>query len=115
MLERTRFHGKSSVSLVFSVGERHRTKSGSHGGATASIGTGGANDGVVTGVGTEVNVGVGTNPAANPSNPTAPSNPNLASVVGDMSNAQVTRMKKRCVEVLSDEDTYDRDLRRLAC
>lgn len=101
----------ASVSLGGS-GANAAASVGDTGGATASIGTG-ANVGVVTGVGTDVNVGVGTNPAANPSNPTASSNPNLASVVGDMSNAQVTRMKKRCVEVLSNEDTYDRDLRRL--
>ncbi|MER8719508.1 MULTISPECIES: hypothetical protein [unclassified Mesorhizobium] len=101
----------ASVSLGGS-GANAAASVGDTGGATASIGTGSANVGVVTGVGTDVNVGVGTNPAANPSNPTASSNPNLASVVGDMSNAQVTRMKKRCVEVLSNEDTYDRDLRR---
>ncbi|WJI74695.1 MULTISPECIES: hypothetical protein [unclassified Mesorhizobium] len=102
----------ASVSLGGS-GANAAASVGGTGGATASIGTGRANVGVVTGVGADVNVGVGTNPAANPSNPTASSNPNLASVVGDMSNAQVTRMKKRCVEVLSNEDTYDRELRRL--
>jgi hypothetical protein len=30
-----------------------------------------------------------------------------------MSSSQLTRMKKRCIDVLSSEGTYDRDLRQL--
>ncbi|AZO61812.1 MAG: hypothetical protein EOQ55_15295 [Mesorhizobium sp.] len=50
---------------------------------------------------------------SNPTNPPDPSNARMVSVVGDMSGAQLVRMKKRCVDVLSSQDTYDRDLRQL--
>ena len=38
---------------------------------------------------------------------------NLLGVVADMSDSQVARMKKRCVDVLGSSGVYDRDLRQL--
>ena len=37
----------------------------------------------------------------------------LPGVVASMSSSQITRMKKRCADVLSSSGTYDRDLREL--
>lgn len=37
----------------------------------------------------------------------------LVSAAADISGAQLTRMKKRCVDVLNSQDSYDRDLRQL--
>ncbi|WP_244604415.1 MULTISPECIES: hypothetical protein [Mesorhizobium] len=60
----------------------------------------------------------GINPS-NPSNPSNLSNPpnpcslGLPGIVAQMSDSKVARMKKRCVDVLSSEGTYDRDLRQL--
>jgi hypothetical protein len=47
------------------------------------------------------------------SNSTNPSNPNLSSKVVEMSDSQVARMKKRCVDVLRSSASYDQDLRQL--
>ncbi|ESY86435.1 hypothetical protein X739_13885 [Mesorhizobium sp. LNHC220B00] len=60
-------------------------------------------------------IGNGTNPSnpSNASNPSNPNHPNVPGIVAQMSSSQVTRMKKRCVDVLSSEATYDRDLRQL--
>ncbi len=71
--------------------------------------------GVGSGINAGVGVGVGTNPSilSSPSNPSNPSKPKLTSVVADMSGSKLVRMKKRCVDVLSSQDTYDRDLRQL--
>ncbi|TIX34929.1 MAG: hypothetical protein E5V36_27765, partial [Mesorhizobium sp.] len=60
----------------------------------------------------------GSNPSnpsnpGSPSNPTNPNNPSLPQVVADMSGDKLARMKKRCVDVLSSEGTYDSDLRQL--
>ncbi|RUX51249.1 MAG: hypothetical protein EOS58_24805 [Mesorhizobium sp.] len=83
-------------------------------GATATLGNGTNSAAGVTLGGTSVgaNVGVGgTVPGAPGATP--PGTPNLASVVAEMSSGQLARMKKRCVDVLSSEGTYDRDLRQL--
>ncbi|MER9585488.1 hypothetical protein [Mesorhizobium sp. M0276] len=58
---------------------------------------------------------LGTNPnsLSNPSNPSKASTVSPPSVVADMSGSQLTRMKKRCVDVLGSAGTYDRDLRQL--
>ena len=64
-----------------------------NGGATASIGTSGAI--------------VGTKSTSNPANP------DLPRIVDDMSSAEITRFKKRCVDVIESEGVYDRDLRQL--
>ncbi|TIS63512.1 MULTISPECIES: hypothetical protein [unclassified Mesorhizobium] len=65
-------------------------------------GTSGA--GVALGAGAAVPGTVGATP---------PGTTNLSSAVAQMSSSQLSRMKKRCVDVLSSEGTYDRDLRAL--
>ncbi|UDL89541.1 hypothetical protein LGH82_31565 [Mesorhizobium sp. PAMC28654] len=81
-------------------------------GGAGGIGVG-AGVGVGNGVGVGVGVGVGTDPGA-PGTPSAPGTPGrLTTVVAQMSDSQVARMKKRCADVLSDSGVYDRDLRQL--
>jgi len=84
-------------------------------GVTAGLG---ANVGGTSGIGVGVGIGGGTNPSSlsSPSNPSNLGNPtqsSLPGVVAQMSSSQVARMKKRCVDVLSSEGSYDRDLRQL--
>ncbi|MES0051715.1 MULTISPECIES: hypothetical protein [unclassified Mesorhizobium] len=62
-------------------------------GTTAPIGTSGAT------VGTE-----------SPDNPT---NTDLTRIVDAMSSAEITRFKKRCIDVIESRGAYDRDLRQL--
>ncbi|MDG4891832.1 hypothetical protein [Mesorhizobium sp. WSM4887] len=70
-----------------------------------NVTTGGANGaGVALGAGAAVPGIVGATP---------PGTTNLSSAVAQMSSSQLSRMKKRCVDVLSSEGTYDRDLRAL--
>jgi hypothetical protein len=40
-------------------------------------------------------------------------NSRLPSVVAQISESQVARMKKRCADVLASSGSYDRDLRQL--
>ncbi|MDG4883877.1 hypothetical protein [Mesorhizobium sp. WSM4884] len=95
--------------------------------ATASIG--GANgveaavdanvgDGAATtlglGAGDDTGVGVGTAPLSVPTAPEASVVTSRArTAVAQLSSTQLTRMKKRCAEVLSSAGTYDSDLRAL--
>ncbi|WP_318014049.1 hypothetical protein [Mesorhizobium sp. BH1-1-5] len=91
--------------------------------ATASVGgSNGVNAGVSANVGNGVNVGLGlgiggdTSDPGNPSNLSKPGNLTklgLPGAVASMSGNQLARMKKRCVDVLSSEGTYDGDLRAL--
>ncbi|MER9758510.1 hypothetical protein [Mesorhizobium sp. M0138] len=62
-------------------------------GTTAPTGTNG------TTVGTE-----------SPDNPT---NTDLPRIVDAMSSAEITRFKKRCIDVIESRGVYDRDLRQL--
>jgi hypothetical protein len=64
--------------------------------------------------GTSANVGVGT-PGVPGTLGTAATatTPAMPGVVASMSSSQLTRMKKRCIDVLSSEGTYDSDLRQL--
>lgn len=89
---------------------------GANAGGTGGINAGlGANVGGTSGVG----VGVGIDNVTNPSNPSNvgispnPSQLNVPRAVAQMSSSQLRRMKKRCVDVLGSEGTYDRDLRQL--
>ncbi|MBZ9711394.1 hypothetical protein LB543_32365 [Mesorhizobium sp. ESP7-2] len=85
-------------------------------GVGATVGdTSGIGVSVGSGIDPGVGVGIGTNPSSLsiPSAPTSPTSPKLASVVADMSGAKLARMKKRCADVLSSQETYDRDLRQL--
>ncbi|RWA91939.1 MAG: hypothetical protein E5V92_17975 [Mesorhizobium sp.] len=66
--------------------------------------------GGTSGVGAGLGVG-GIVPGALGATP--PGTPNVASAVAQLSSSQLARMKKRCVDVLSSEGTYDRDLRAL--
>ncbi|MDF3167794.1 hypothetical protein P3C33_16615 [Mesorhizobium sp. P16.1] len=69
-----------------------------------NVTTGGANGaGVALGAGAAVPGTVGATPGTT----------NLSSAVAQMSSSQLSRMKKRCVDVLSSDGTYDRDLRAL--
>ncbi|WP_292135216.1 hypothetical protein [Mesorhizobium sp.] len=62
---------------------------------------------------------MGIDNVTNPSNPSNvgispnPSQLNVPRAVAQMSSSQLRRMKKRCVDVLGSERTYDRDLRQL--
>ncbi|TJX50260.1 MAG: hypothetical protein E5W21_19220, partial [Mesorhizobium sp.] len=84
-------------------------------------GTGGINAGLGANVGdtSGAGVGVGIDNVTNPGNPSNlgispnPSQLNVPGAVAQMSSSQLTRMKKRCVDVLGSEGTYDRDLRQL--
>ncbi|WP_246693408.1 MULTISPECIES: hypothetical protein [unclassified Mesorhizobium] len=93
---------------------------GANAGGTGGINAGlGANVGGTSGVGVGVGVGVGIDNVTNPSNPSNvgispnPSHLNGPRAVAQMSSSQLRRMKKRCVDVLGSEGTYDRDLRQL--
>ncbi|TJU92351.1 MAG: hypothetical protein E5Y12_29665 [Mesorhizobium sp.] len=101
---------------------------GGSSGVSAGLGASiGGSNGVAAGLGANVDgtsgigagVGVGIGGGTNPSNPSNPSNrlnlsrTSLPGVVAQMSDPQVMRMKKRCVDVLGSEGAYDRDLRQL--
>lgn len=60
-------------------------------------------------------VGVGIRPSSlsDATNSPIATNPRVLNVVDDMSGAQLVRMKKRCADLLSSQDAYDRDLRQL--
>ncbi|WFP61874.1 MULTISPECIES: hypothetical protein [unclassified Mesorhizobium] len=63
---------------------------------------------------TGVGVSVGTAAALSaPSTPGASVTPRARTAVAQLSSTQLTRMKKRCAEVLSSAGTYDSDLRAL--
>jgi hypothetical protein len=83
-------------------------------GGTSGIGAG-AGLGVGNGVNVGLGLGVGNNPGSptDPSNPSNPTGPKLASAVANMSDSKLARMKKRCVDVLGSQESYDRDLRQL--
>ena len=95
---------------------------GGAGGITAGLG---ASVGGTGGVGVGVGGGVGSINPSNPGNPGTTGNlgnfgtprtlghPNLPGVVADMSDSQVARLKRRCVDVLGSSGDYDRDLRQL--
>lgn len=89
---------------------------GANAGGTGGINAGlGANVGGTSGVGVGVGIGNVTNPS-NPSNVGISPNPsqlNVPRAVAQVSSSQLRRMKKRCVDVLGSEGTYDRDLRQL--
>ena len=72
----------------------------------------GATVGGTSGVGAGVGVGIGGT-AGTLGTPGATGTTGLPGVVADMSSSQITRMKKRCADVLSSSGTYDRDLREL--
>ncbi|UCI34222.1 hypothetical protein [Mesorhizobium sp. B4-1-4] len=88
---------------------------GSNGiGANANVGgTSGITAGLGANVGDTSGIGIGGANPSSLSNPTNPSQTSLSGTVAQMSNSQVVRMKKRCVDVLSNEGAYDRDLRQL--
>lgn len=72
----------------------------------------GASIGGTSGLGAGLGIGIGV--GTTPSSPRAPTNPptNVAAVVADMSDTQVLKMKKRCVDILRSS-SYDSDLRAL--
>ncbi|WP_245429246.1 hypothetical protein [Mesorhizobium sp. WSM3860] len=101
--------GGSSSTATASIGGT----SGAAADATVGNGTNSALN-VTTGGTSGVGVGIGAG-ATVPGTvgATPPGTTNLSSVVAQMSSSQLSRMKKRCVDVLSSEGTYDRDLRAL--
>lgn len=90
---------------------------GVNAGATASVGgSNGVNAGVGANVGLGLGIGGDTSDPGNPSNLSKPGNLTklgLSGAVASMSGNQLARMKKRCVDVLSSEGSYDSDLRAL--
>lgn len=80
-------------------------------GGTSGVGAG-AGVGIGNGVNMALGIGVGNGPSS-PSNPSNPTGPKVASAVANMSGGKLARMKKRCVDVLGSQETYDRDLRQL--
>ncbi|MER8430677.1 hypothetical protein [Mesorhizobium caraganae] len=83
-------------------------------GANATLGNGTNSAVGVTLGGTSANVGVGTPEVPGTLGTAATATtPAMPGVVASMSSSQLTRMKKRCIDVLSSEGTYDRDLRQL--
>ncbi|TIW14389.1 MAG: hypothetical protein E5V81_27555 [Mesorhizobium sp.] len=81
--------------------------------ANANVGNG-ANASLGLGIGDDADVGVGRFSAlSTPSTVAAPQAPATKNAVAEMSGTKLTRMKKRCADVLSSEGTYDADLRAL--
>ncbi|WP_146770362.1 hypothetical protein [Mesorhizobium hawassense] len=84
-------------------------------GATASIGTSGANVGIGT-LGASAGVGAGIPSTSGvPVTPgtSVTTGPKPSAALAQMTGNKLMRMKKRCVDVLSSEGTYDADLRAL--
>ncbi|WP_301006452.1 hypothetical protein [Mesorhizobium sp.] len=82
-------------------------------GAGATLGNG-ANSALNVTVGGASGVGAGVGGIAPGTlGATPPGTPNVSSAVAQLSSSQLARMKKRCVDVLSSEGTYDRDLKAL--
>jgi hypothetical protein len=98
---------------------------GGSGGANAGAGASlGGSDGVTAGVGANVGDGTNANVDAAVGNDATPGTPGTLGTLGtpgakppaglaQMSGTQLARMKKRCVDVLSSEGTYDSDLKAL--
>lgn len=70
--------------------------------ANATLGLGIGDDGIG-----------GLSPLGTPNTLGIPGTPAVKDAVAQMSGTKLTRMKKRCTEVLSSEGTYDKDLRAL--
>ena len=82
-------------------------------GGSNGIGVG-AGVGIGNGVDVGVGVGVGgTVPGTTPGTPASGVTPGVSRAVAQMSRSQITRMKKRCADVLSNSGAYDSDLRQL--
>ncbi|TGV14897.1 hypothetical protein EN786_37005, partial [Mesorhizobium sp. M4B.F.Ca.ET.143.01.1.1] len=66
------------------------------------------------GIDDEAGVGVGGfSTLSTPNTVGIPGTPAVKNAVAQMSGTKLTRMKKRCADVLSSEATYDADLRAL--
>lgn len=107
----------AGVAMLASAGNAGLSASigGSNGiAANANVGgTSGITAGLGANVGDTSGIGIGGANPSSLSNPTNLSQTSLSGTVAQMSNSQVARMKKRCVDVLSNEGAYDRDLRQL--
>ena len=79
---------------------------GAPAGTSASVGLGGS------GLNANANVGPASASIGTPGVPGAPgvSNPGLSAVVSDMTNKELMRTKKRCVQVLANQSSFDGDL-----
>lgn len=87
---------------------------GINAGVGANVGNG-VNANIDASVGNSANVGVGVGLGAAPSATGTPGalGPEPSAAVAQMSGTQLARMKKRCADVLSSQNTYDSDLRAL--
>ncbi|TGP57428.1 hypothetical protein EN873_04960 [bacterium M00.F.Ca.ET.230.01.1.1] len=73
----------------------------------------GTGDAIVSGLAPSGGVGTRLSRAIDPSTSQTTTNPRTANIVAGISGEKLVRMKKRCVDVLSSQDAYDRDLRQL--
>lgn len=101
--------GADSANATASIGSSGVAPAvgGTNGVANVTLGTDNATAAVGTGTGTGLGVG------ATPSTIGTPSNPNPPGISANISSGQLARMKKRCVDVINNEGTYDNDLRQL--
>jgi hypothetical protein len=88
---------------------------GAPAGTSASVGLGGNGLNANATVGpASASIGTGTPPGTPgvPGTPGTPgvSNPGLSAVVSDMTNKELMRTKKRCVQVLANQSSFDGDL-----